>query len=58
MIYAVTNHPVLGALLVSGTRRISYLALGPVLISVVLFYAFYELLEVSLPTGFVEGLLP
>lgn len=47
----------LGALLLAGVRRPSFLVVLPVGISVVLFYVFYNLLEVSLPTGFLEGFL-
>jgi putative tricarboxylic transport membrane protein len=47
----------LGALLLAGTRRPLYLIAVPVGASVVLFYVFYELLEVSLPRGVLEGLL-
>jgi len=47
----------LGALLLAGIKQVAYLILMPVGVSVVLFYLFYELLEVSLPRGFLEGLL-
>lgn len=47
----------LGAILLAGTRRPLYLVLVPPVLSVALFYLFYRLLEVSLPRGFVEGLL-
>lgn len=47
----------LGALLLAGIKRVAYLILVPVGVSVILFYLFYELLEVSLPRRFLEGLL-
>lgn len=47
----------LGALLLAGIKQVPYLILVPVGVSVVLFYLFYELLEVSLPRRFLEGLL-
>lgn len=47
----------LGALMLAGVRRPLFLVVVPVGVSVVLFYVFYELLDVSLPRGFVEGLL-
>lgn len=47
----------LGAMLLAGIKQVPYLILVPVGVSLVLFYLFSELLEVSLPRGFVEGLL-
>lgn len=47
----------LGALLLAGVRRPALLLIMPVAISVVLFYVFYNLLEVSLPAGFLESFL-
>lgn len=47
----------LGALMLAGVRRPLLLVVIPVGVSVVLFYVFYELLDVSLPRGVVEGLL-
>lgn len=47
----------LGALLLAGIKQVPYLILVPVGVSVVLFYLFSELLEVSLPRRFLEGLL-
>ena len=54
---AATALFLLGALLLAGIKRVAYLILVPVGVSVVLFYLFYELLEVSLPRGLLEGLL-
>ncbi|BBL79792.1 hypothetical protein RxyAA322_16460 [Rubrobacter xylanophilus] len=43
---------------VAGVRRPLFLAVLPAAISVTLYYAFYRLLEVPLPQGLIEGLLP
>lgn len=45
-------------LLLAEVRKPLPLALIPVGVSAVLFYLFYELLRVSLPTGLIEGVLP
>lgn len=47
-----------GTLLLAEVRKPLPLALIPVGVSAVLFYLFYELLRVSLPTGLIEGVLP
>ncbi len=47
----------LGAIVLAGGRQPVYLILIPPVLSVALFYVFYRLLEVSLPRGYVEGLL-
>ncbi|MGH3088834.1 MAG: tripartite tricarboxylate transporter TctB family protein [Rubrobacteraceae bacterium] len=45
-------------LLLAEVRNPLPLALIPVGVSALLFYLFYELLRVSLPTGVIEGALP
>lgn len=45
------------AILLAGARRPLYLILLPPTLSVVLFYMFSRLLEVSLPRGVIEGVL-
>jgi putative tricarboxylic transport membrane protein len=47
----------LGAMLLAGARKLLYLVLVPSGLSLVLFYVFYRLLEVSLPRGLIEGVL-
>lgn len=47
-----------GTLLLAEVRKPLPLALIPVGVSAALFYLFYELLRVSLPTGLIEGVLP
>ena len=45
------------AILMAGGRRPLLLVVVPPVLSVTIFYLFFRLLEVRLPTGFVEGLL-
>ncbi|MEW6637640.1 MAG: tripartite tricarboxylate transporter TctB family protein, partial [Actinomycetota bacterium] len=48
----------LAAFLMAGVRKPLFLTFLPAAISVTLYYVFYELLEVPLPQGLIEGLLP